>query len=112
MSAQAVLQELEQLGCTVAAEGDRLTVSPSSRLTDELRARIRECKPEILAELQPGDTPPGDFSERRTGRQIIEPLLERHECPDGCGPLELQDRARDVWFCPDCRLWVTEGRIH
>jgi len=51
------------------------------------------------------------LSEFGNGRQMMAAALARHECPDGCGPLVLQDRARDVWFCPACRLWVVEGTV-
>jgi len=45
------------------------------------------------------------------GQAIVAELLALHQCPDGCGPLVLQDRAGDVWFCSGCRLWVVAGVI-
>jgi hypothetical protein len=51
MGARYLLQSLAAAGLTVTADGDRLVVSPSCRLTDELRAAIRAWKFDLLAEL-------------------------------------------------------------
>lgn len=48
MSAVATI--IEQ-GFKIQPQGDRLLVSPASRLTDELRDFIRQHRPEILREL-------------------------------------------------------------
>lgn len=42
---------LHAAGLSVTVNGDRLRVEPSSRLTEDLRAYIREYKPAIMAEL-------------------------------------------------------------
>ena len=47
MSAHA-LDVLTKRGLCVAAQGDRLLVSPSERLDDELRRYIRQHKPELI----------------------------------------------------------------
>src|SRR5262249_9328676 len=38
-------------------------------------------------------------------------VVAEHMCPNGCGALIMQDKARDAWFCPDCRLWCTPGTM-
>jgi hypothetical protein len=38
-------------GVCVRAEGDRLVIRPASKLTDPMRAALREAKPELLALL-------------------------------------------------------------
>ncbi len=47
-----LLADLRAAGFSLVAEGDRLLVSPASRLTDELRRTIREHKPDLLACLR------------------------------------------------------------
>jgi virulence-associated protein VagC len=48
MGARELLADLTGAGLTVTPEGDRLVIRPASRLTDELRAAVREAKPELL----------------------------------------------------------------
>jgi hypothetical protein len=50
-----LLAKIEAAGFTLAAEGDRLTVSPAGRLTDDQRAKIRANKARLLAELRARD---------------------------------------------------------
>lgn len=52
MTPAALLACLEASGLTVRAEGERLLVSPSDRLTPELRKVITASKPELLAALR------------------------------------------------------------
>lgn len=47
-----VLDQLTRSGLIVQAEGDRLIVRPKERITDEVRAFIRDRKADILAELR------------------------------------------------------------
>lgn len=47
----AALQKLRDHGLTAEARDDKLIVTPSECLTDELRAYIRQHKPEIMAAL-------------------------------------------------------------
>lgn len=44
-------------------------------------------------------------------RKRMAELLALNQCPNGCGKMILQDRARDVWYCPGCRLWVVAGVV-
>jgi hypothetical protein len=48
----SALDTLRHAGLTVEAEGDRLLVQPRSLLNEDLRALLREHKPEILALLR------------------------------------------------------------
>lgn len=62
MSAAAVLLDLRARGFTLTAAGERLLVAPADRLTDELRAAIRQHKPVLVAVTQattPGARLPG-----------------------------------------------------
>ena len=51
-------EELRAAGFTLAANGPHLRVAPADSLTDELRARIRENKAELLALLADPVKPP------------------------------------------------------
>jgi hypothetical protein len=55
------LSYLSERGFSVMVNGDTLEVSPNSRLTDDLRAFIKQHKPEIVQEL------------RRQEQVVIEP---------------------------------------
>jgi len=52
-----ILTQLVDAGLTVTRDGDRLFVKPRDRLTDDLRATIRERKAELLAVLHPPAKP-------------------------------------------------------
>jgi hypothetical protein len=51
MGARDLLADLARVGLCVSADGDRLIVRPASKLTDDLRAALRQSKPELLAIL-------------------------------------------------------------
>ena len=63
MGAHDLLADLAGAGLSVTAEGDHLVIRPASRLTDPMRAALREAKLELLALLavaapeQPATTP-------------------------------------------------------
>jgi hypothetical protein len=104
MTAVELVQAVEATGARMEVIGDRLRIeAPAGVITPELQDAIRERKPEMLQILDAG---------AKTARQQVFELIKRYQCPDRCGPLVLQDRARDCWFCPGCRLWVVEGVIH
>lgn len=50
--ARAFVTEMTQKGFALAIKGDRLTVTPASRLTDPQRAEIRRHKPALLWQLR------------------------------------------------------------
>lgn len=53
MGAPDLLEHLRAIGLTIAADGDRLTVTPRDLLTEDLRSTIRENKAALLAALMP-----------------------------------------------------------
>ena len=44
MSAQIILEQILSLGVTVALDGGRLRLAPKEKLTDEIRAVVRDNK--------------------------------------------------------------------
>lgn len=75
----SALDTLRHAGLTVEAEGDRLLVQPRSLLNEDLRALLREHKPEILALLR--DAAPFDPEswEERAGIAEFDGALSREE---------------------------------
>jgi hypothetical protein len=51
MSALPILNRLRHAGLTVTRSGDKIIVAPKERITDELRAAIRQAKPLLLKAL-------------------------------------------------------------
>jgi hypothetical protein len=74
-------------GFTLGTEGDKLTVRPVSRLTDELRQAIRAHKPELLALLSGAEPPPLSPSDHEAIREAIEERAAIREIDGG------EDRA-------------------
>jgi hypothetical protein len=56
MGARDLLCELTGAGFHVKAAGDKLVIRPASKLTDGMRAALRDAKPELMA-LLTGDRP-------------------------------------------------------
>lgn len=116
MGARELLADLKGEGLSVTAEGDRLVIRPASKLTDDMRAALREAKPALLellageaetarrmlAEVEWQDADIERFKSRfnrlvRWGWPTAdaEALAER---------LTLRDRAGDTRVsCADCR---------
>ena len=71
MSAERLLGELEALGVKLRAEGERLRVNAATGvITNELKVRIDEFKPQLLALLEARRTGlegeyPASFAQRR-----------------------------------------------
>jgi hypothetical protein len=111
MTAETILHDLTSRGVQVWAEADRLKFdAPRGVLSDEDKSQLTERKSELLTlltKIQHSEP----ATDQRSARERMVELLALHQCPDGCGKLKLQDRARDVWYCPGCRLWVVEGVI-
>ena len=74
-TAARLMTELQGLGVTLAADGDRLRFSPRSAVTGELLQRLRDCKAELLAMLasgpQPGDNGNGYTTRATTGETAV-----------------------------------------
>ena len=52
MGARKLLSDLAGAGLSVTADGERLVIRPASKLTDPMRAVLRDAKPELLALLR------------------------------------------------------------
>ena len=118
MGARELLSDLAGAGVSVIAQGDRLVIRPASKLTDPMRAALRDAKPELLALLRGGsDAAPCDtaavgwtdadiarFIDRR-GRLLRWgwPEAEAEKLAD-----RLVQRDRDIddrVSCTDCRYY-------
>lgn len=75
MGAVESLHTLHGQGFEISSEGRRLVVSPASRLTDEIRALIRQHKTEWLALLSAHAEPPPLTADQHNG--IQEAITER-----------------------------------
>lgn len=106
MGARDLLANLNDAGFTVSAEAGRLVVRPASRLTEDTRAAVRDCRPVLLA-LLAGDEARTDgeaacFLDRRArllrwgwAEADAEALAER---------LTIRDReGDDRTSCAECR---------
>lgn len=51
MNARAVMERALAAGLELSADGDVLVVRPKSKLTDDMRAALRQVKPELLVML-------------------------------------------------------------
>lgn len=103
MTPQSPIQSLTAVGVRLWAEDDRLKLdAPVGVVTAQDKHILTAWKGDLLRLLTPNTRP---------AREVVAELLALNHCPDGCGKLILQDRAREVWFCPTCRLWVVAGVI-
>jgi TubC N-terminal docking domain len=76
-----VLQTLYEHGLQAEVEGDSLVVFPRDRLTDDLRAYIRQHKPEIIEALQvPANDPPVFVYHFRVDGKLV--TTHSNEYPD------------------------------
>jgi hypothetical protein len=89
--AAELLSELRYQGFTISPKGDAVRVSPATRLTPELRERIRRHKPGLLALIR---GPHGNCD--HCGR----PLDDKRRCWRCC------DRV-----CVDCGGWTGSAFI-
>lgn len=73
MHAAEIIKDIQAVGATVQAVGDKLIVRPAGRLPEPLRVLIREYKPEILAALaaDPVAEQAADLIEHFTERAAI-----------------------------------------
>jgi hypothetical protein len=73
MDILALIASLRRQGFQLTARGDKLAVSPASKLTPELTELLRAYKPEILKILRSGLLPPKK-----------EPTVLHQQDPDPC----------------------------
>lgn len=74
MGARELLADLSGAGFSITANGERLVIRPASKLTDPLRAALREVKPELLALLVRGAA----HLSLAWGADVIESYTVRH----------------------------------
>lgn len=97
MGARDLLDDLAGLGISVRADGDGLIVSPRELLTDELRAALKEFKPDLLAMLtKPPSPEPGHEAqpEPAESSQGVADDGEMEPDPIDALPSSLQPAAR------------------
>ena len=61
MSAFNLYLALHRAGLLIATDGEKLLVTPADKLTDELRAALRQHKPELIELLQSAHHTAGCF---------------------------------------------------
>jgi hypothetical protein len=82
MDILALIAELRRQGFQLTPRGDKLAVSPASKLTPELTELLKEYKPEILRLLRSGLT-----SAKK------EPVVVHQQDPDPCPTC-----GKNVWW--------------
>lgn len=100
-----VLEEMLDAGLRVEADRPYLRVRPAARLTDDLRRRAQELKPELLDALDP-PKPDGPCSDCG-GVNYVRPAVGRWECLD-CTSLP-PERIVASFHGPDKWAGRTEG---
>jgi len=115
MGARDLLDALSDAGLSVAADGDQLVIRPGSKLTDELKAALRDAKPELLALLrcEPDLCPPGsaaagcavvDAARQRYVSRLLMLHWPRADAEAFAGRLVERDRSGDERVgCFECR---------
>lgn len=101
MLAVELRHELQALGVTLAADGDRLRFHPRCKVTGELLARLQTHKGELLQILQP-QAGNGYTTHATTGeRAVVSPAVPQDLQPHGDVP-QVDDVARPV---APVRIW-------
>ena len=119
-TAAQLLTELQALGVTLAADGDRLRFRPGTAVTPELLARLRTHKAELLAMLaRTGDSGDGDETHPSTGETVVvSPAVPQDASPGGdrgrggrsredAGPSDADSGIRCPW-CSSQAATATE----
>ena len=98
----AILDRLTSLGLSLSADGEKLVVKPKSALTDDIRALIREHKPELMAALSAPITAKeieqsvSEFFEERAGIAEFDGGLSREEA-EAQAKVETERHRRECW---------------
>ena len=129
MGARDLLEDLAGAGLSVTAEGDRLVIRPASKLTDPMRAALRDAKPELIAllsgrtmapappyRLAPADADrchAGGWDDAEIARFVARVALfmrrgiNATDADDLAERLTLRDRdADDRVICAECRHYL------
>ena len=90
-----VLDQLTRSGLIVQADGDRLIISPKSKLTDEIRKYVKDHKQEIMDELRRPQVPPS-HSETGSGQPTLP------------GEGETGLKTQNQGHCRSCQAFTTD----
>ncbi len=93
MTAADLLRHVRGTGFTLDLADGKLLVAPASMLTDDLRAALRACKPEVLALLA---------AEREADKEAFEERAGIMEFDGGLPRAEAEVAARQ---CVDCEFF-------
>jgi len=91
MKATTLIESFSARGFSVWADGDAIKVAPSSALTDEDRAVIRERKAELLALLR--SDPGADENPEMHDSAFFDVVIQFHGGPDGPVPLRIPQQS-------------------
>lgn len=119
MKAENLIRDLQSRGVQLSVENGALILNgPETALNDETIEMLRPHKPALLRLLSNGPSRQSDAclscgsaSDSPTGRELMPEVLERPECPECHAPLDLQDRARDTWWCIGCQIFFVAGVV-
>jgi hypothetical protein len=99
------LQVLRDAGLTVElVEGDRLSLAPKAKVTDDLREIARESKTEILTMLRQSQEPP-PVPEIANETENTEPPASPYPWPEILGPGPWREIAAPSWAPEDLTGW-------
>lgn len=115
MDAKAALKRLEDMGIEVRLDGDLVRLKNSEALSKQDMARLKEMKPDIVAELK-RRPPSGAFfyDQKKADVRSAEAALQGgHERYCACGSLGTNGVGRvkwskrnpegvERWVCEDC----------
>jgi hypothetical protein len=107
-TAAQLTADLQALGVTLAADGDRLRFYPRDRVTGEMLARLRDAKPQLLAMLQPQAMPDADPVTAAPSVPDLQPRRVFPETWPAAVPSGIL--ADPVTNCSDCRRRVVGGQ--
>ena len=114
MTAGDVLDELAALGITATASGQKLLLTPGSKVPQELLAEVKTHKNELLDLVtQPSDPSAVVSSTACTCDPLPSVTLGGHLAHAGCGPdYERCSNCGKIWqckLCLGCRYCRTPG---
>ena len=101
-TAAEILTELSRRGIAVRVDGESIRLRPKSALDDELLARVREHKPEILAALSTS------LTTCAASCYEIEPRKWIHRPWDSCKTVITAQTAKPAWKV-GCECWHCKG---
>jgi hypothetical protein len=116
--ARTLLADLEARGLRLKVSGDRLLYRPIAAMTEDLAARVREVKPDLLAVVRRAEAEADPFTEAVLDAfpgEVVDP-----ESPPGwedAVPIEVEYFDPATWAIekprlPGPRRWKNEGVVN